>query len=154
MLDTRVAGHGHGFLCEQRLGWLDARLAEARRHNQPLCACITRRIGLLAFDQIALGNCTQFEVIIARHPQIERIVTGHIHMAVTLRFAYTTAMTRPSVAHTFLPNVDQSNRLVVLMESPACLVHVWSDTALFTYTSHIGDNGPVVGLHDGTQWLP
>jgi len=40
-LDTLVEGKGHGELCDERLDWLEARLAEAT--GRRCCSCITRR---------------------------------------------------------------------------------------------------------------
>ncbi|HEU5103721.1 MAG TPA: phosphodiesterase [Roseiflexaceae bacterium] len=154
-LDTHVPGHGHGYLCAQRLKWLAARLAEAPRqptvvmmHHPPF------RTGFGPFDQIGLEGADAFEAIIARHPQVERVVTGHVHMALTRRFAGTTAMSCPATAQTLLPDMHRPERVAVLIEPPACLLHEWRDgVGLTTYTSLIGDHGPIVDLHDGTRWL-
>ena len=154
-LDTLVPGHGQGYLCAERLGWLEERLAEAPSrptlvfmHHPPF------RTGLAAYDEIGLLGADALAMIIARHPQVERIVTGHVHMAMARRFAGTLVMTCPATSQTLLPDLDRPERVAVLMEPPACLLHVWREsTALVTYTSLIGDHGPVVDLHDGTRWL-
>jgi 3',5'-cyclic-AMP phosphodiesterase len=154
-LDTHVPQRDGGYLCAQRLAWLEERLAEAPgrptviyMHHPPFPT------GLAAFDQIGLANADAFGAIVARHPQIERIVTGHVHMTMLRRFRGTLAMSCAATAYQMLPDVRQPERLAVVMEPPTCLIHVWrDDTALVTYTSMIGDHGSVRTIHDGEKWL-
>jgi Icc protein len=154
-LDTNVPGSGRGQLCERRLGWLEERLAEAparptvvMMHHPPFLT------GLAPFDQIGLDGAEALAAIVGRHPQIERIVSGHAHMAITRRFAGTLVIGCPSTTHTLLPDTTRPERLAVLIEPSACLLHVWGEgSGLLTFTSLIGDHGPVVELHDGLRWV-
>jgi 3',5'-cyclic AMP phosphodiesterase CpdA len=154
-LDTHVPARDEGYLCAQRLQWLAERLTEAPTrptvvlmHHPPF------RTGLAVPDRMGLIGADALGAIIADHPQVERMVAGHVHMAMLRRFAGTLAMTCPATGHTMLPDFARPERFAVLMEPPACLVHVWREsTALVTYTSLIGEHGPVVELHDGEQWL-
>jgi Icc-related predicted phosphoesterase len=153
-LDTNVPGRGEGALCAARLAWLEERLAEAPdrptlllMHHPPF------RTGLAVLDQIGLLEPEALGALIARHPQVERIAAGHVHMAMLRRFAGTLVVTCPATAHNLLPDLGQPERLVVQTEPPACLLHAWDERAgLFTYTSLIGEHGPTIELHDGTQW--
>lgn len=154
-LDTNVPGRGEGALCAERLGWLEARLADAPArptlifmHHPPFLT------GLAPLDRIGLADVDALGAIIARSPQVERIVAGHVHAPMLRRFHGTIAMSCPATAHTLLPDLNRPQRLVVRMETPACLLHVWNNsTGLITYTSVIGAPGPVVELHDGEKWL-
>ena len=153
-LDTHLPGLSEGYLGSRRLQWLEERLAEAPQrptmlfmHHPPA------HIGMLISDQIGLVDGEEFAAIVRRHPQVERIVAGHVHMALVQGFAGTVIATCPSTAHTLLPDTGQPERLCVLLEPPACLMHVWNDsTGLVTYTSIIGHHGPVLELHDGMEW--
>ncbi|HYF63919.1 MAG TPA: phosphodiesterase [Herpetosiphonaceae bacterium] len=153
-LDTHIPGRSEGELCADRLGWLAARLEEApdqptviAMHHPPL------QTGFAVLDSIGLTGSAELAALLVRHPQVERVVAGHLHMAVLRRFAGTLAMTCPATQHTLLPDFAQPERLTVLNEPPACLLHVWdADAGLITYTSLIGDH-PTVELHDGTRWL-
>jgi 3',5'-cyclic-AMP phosphodiesterase len=154
-LDTLVPQRDEGYLCAQRLAWLEARLAEAP--TRPTVICMHHPpflTGLTVLDQIGLTNADALGAIVARHPQIERIVAGHVHMTMLRRFGGTLAISCAATAHQMLPDVQQPERLAVVMEPPTCLLHVWRDsTALVTYTSLIGDHGPVCTIHDGEKWL-
>lgn len=153
-LDTQVPRRDEGQLCAQRLAWLEQRLAEAPTrptvifmHHPPFAT------GLAVLDQIGLLDAEAFGAIVARHPQIERIVAGHVHMTLLRRFQGTLAMTCAATTAQLLPDIRQPERLAVAMEPPTCLLHVWGErTGLVTHTSVIGDHGPLRLLHDGEQW--
>ena len=155
-LDTNVPGKGEGYLCAERLAWLEQRLAEAPErptlifmHHPPFPT------GLAPFDQIGLANADMLGAVIARHPQVERIVAGHVHSTMLRRFHGTLAMTCSSTLYQMFPDLYQTERLSAILEPPACLVHVWREaTGMLTHTSLIGDYGPLVDLHDGTNWIP
>jgi 3',5'-cyclic AMP phosphodiesterase CpdA len=154
-LDTNIPGHGAGYLCAERLGWLEQRLAEAPdrptllfMHHPPFPT------GLAPFDQIGLENADALGAIVARHPQIERIVAGHVHSTLQRRFHGTIAMTCSSTAYRLLPDLQRPVGLAAIMEPPVCLLHVWGPASgLITYTSQIGEHGDLVDLHDGEKWL-
>jgi len=155
-LDTNVPGKGEGYLCAERLGWLEQRLAEAPErptlifmHHPPFPT------GLAPFDQIGLTNADMLGALIARHPQVERIVAGHVHSTMLRRFHGTLAMTCSATAHQMFPDLHRPERLSVIMEPPACLLHVWGEaTGMRTHTNLIGEYGPLVELHDGVSWVP
>jgi len=154
-LDTHVPEKNEGYLCEKRLAWIAARLAEAPTqptvifmHHPPFLT------GLKGFDQIGLINADAFGAIIARHPQVERILTGHIHTIMTQRFCGTLAISCAATAYQMLPDFHHPERLAVTMQPPTCLLHVWrTETGVVTTTSLIGEHGPLVELHDGEKWI-
>jgi 3',5'-cyclic AMP phosphodiesterase CpdA len=156
-LDTNIPGQGGGALGPARLGWLEQRLAEAPdrptvifMHHPPFPTGLAPldQIGLAAEDAAGLG------AIVGHHPQVERIVAGHVHTTMLRRFHGTLAMTAPSTKQHLLPDFNQPDRLAVLIEAPGCLLHVWRPaTGLLSYTSLLGEEGPVSVLHDGTRWL-
>ena len=144
-LDTLVPGKGGGLLCDVRLGWLGARLEEARArptlllmHHPPF------RTGIAHMDRLGLDNADAFGALVACHPQIAAIVCGHLHRPIQVRFHGTIAMTTPSTAHQVALDLRPAAPSGFMMEPPACLLHVWQpDTGLVTHTSFIGDfDGP------------
>jgi 3',5'-cyclic AMP phosphodiesterase CpdA len=154
-LDTNVPGRGEGLLCDERLAWLEERLAEAPArptmifmHHPPF------PIGLAPFDQIGLGNAGALGAIVARHPQIERIVAGHVHACLQRRFHGTLAMPCPATAYQLVFDMQRPERVAASMQSPACLLHYWEPASgLITHASLIGESGPLVELHDGERWV-
>jgi len=156
-LDTLVPGESGGRLCAARLAWLDARLAEAPTrptlvfmHHPPFATGIQAMdgMGLEDEDGEALAG------VIRRHAQVERIACGHIHRAIVRRFAGTVATVCPSTAHQVALDLPPERRLAVVMEPPACLLHVWlgEEEGLVTHLSPI-DERPAFTVFDGTTWL-
>lgn len=142
-VDTVIPGKGGGLLCEERLAWLAARLAEAPRrptmifmHHPPFLT------GIRGMDALGLTGAEALAEIVRRHPQVERVVCGHVHRPVQVRWAGTVASTAPSTAHQVWLDVREDGRFAFVMEPPACHIHVWRpDTGLLTHTSYIGDFG-------------
>jgi 3',5'-cyclic-AMP phosphodiesterase len=155
-LDTNVPGHPGGYLCAERLCWLEERLAEAPErptviflHHPPFLT------GLQVFDQMGLEGADAFGAIVERFPNVERVVAGHTHCAMQRRFYGTLAMTCPSTAHQMFLDLQRVERLAVVMEPPAYLLHVWRETTgLVTHMSLIGEYGPVIEIHKGEKRLP
>ena len=50
-------------------------------------------------DWSMLRDADQLALVIARHPQVERVVCGHVHRAVQQRWAGTLVQTAPGIAH-------------------------------------------------------
>jgi 3',5'-cyclic AMP phosphodiesterase CpdA len=127
MLDTVVPGHGHGILCERRLAWLDATLAQAPHkptmiamHHPPFVC------GIAHMDAINLRNSAEFAAVVARHPQVERIVCGHHHRPVTARVAQAIASIAPSVAHQVELDLHGGEQGFFVMEPAAFQIHLWN----------------------------
>lgn len=154
-LDTHIPQRDEGALCAARLSWLEARLSEMPEqptllfmHHPPF------RTGIPVFDEIGLVDAEALGTIIARHPQVEAILAGHVHSAVTQRYHGTIALTCGSTMYQMLPDLGLQVGLTAVMEAPACLLHVWrEDAGLLSYTSPISDHKPITVLHDGERWL-
>lgn len=154
-LDTQIPGQGRGELDAGRLDWLDARLGEAPErptlifmHHAPL------KTGVQVMDALGLDGSAELCETLLRHPQVVRVVAGHVHMALTQRFAHTTLMTCPGTDATLQPDLSQPGKMVVQYQPPVCLLHAWSEaTNLLSFTSLIGDV-PWTVLHDGQTWAP
>jgi 3',5'-cyclic AMP phosphodiesterase CpdA len=120
-LDTLTPGKGHGELCAERLDWLAARLAESDRptvlfmHHPPF------ECGIAYMDGERLrAGAGELEAIVRRHPNVERVLCGHVHRPIQIRWAGTLASVAP----------------------PAVALHQWRPgTGLVTHLSFIGDYG-------------
>ena len=140
-LDTHIPGEGGGELCPERLAWLDRTLAAGQRrpslvlmHHPPFLTGIARmdRAGLRGSDALA--------AVIARHPQVERILCGHLHRAIECRFAGTVAGTAPSTAHQIRLDIRSGAPLGFVFEPPGYQLHLWQDGAgLVSHTAVFGD---------------
>jgi 3',5'-cyclic-AMP phosphodiesterase len=99
VVDSTRPGADPGELDAERLNWLDAELARApdrltllALHHPPVSTgnAAWDEIGLPAADRRALVDVLQ------RHPQVRRIVAGHVHRAMTAELAGRAVVTVPS----------------------------------------------------------
>jgi 3',5'-cyclic-AMP phosphodiesterase len=144
-LDTNVPGHHHGELCAERLAWLDRTLAAAP--DQPTLVMMHHPpfpTGIEHMDRHALRNPAEFAEIVRRHPQIERILCGHLHRTIDHRFAGTIAGTCPSAAHQLVLDITPGAPAEFTFEPPGYQLHLWRDgVGLVTHTAIFGNwSGP------------
>jgi len=141
-LDTLVEGKGGGELCHQRLSWLDRTLAaQPSRPTVVLMHHPPFPTGITYMDNHALDNVAGLAEIVARHPQIERILCGHLHRAIDCRFAGTVAGTAPSTAHQVRLNLIPDQRISFIFEPPGYQLHLWQNGGLITHTAVLGTWG-------------
>jgi 3',5'-cyclic-AMP phosphodiesterase len=140
-LDTTIPGEHGGMLCEERLRWLDATLRAApgrptlvMMHHPPFPT------GITYMDGYGLQNTAALAEIVGRHPQIERIASGHLHRGIDRRFAGTVAGTAPSTAHQIQLDLRPGARLHFRLEPPGYQLHLWeAESGLVTHTAVLGD---------------
>ncbi len=142
-IDTVIPRQDGGELCAQRLEWLALTLATAPQrptlllmHHPPFAT------GIGFMDEIGLATAEPLAHIVAKNPQIERVLCGHLHRPIQTRFAGTIACTAPSTAHQVSLALALAPGAVAAfdMEPPACYLHIWSaDTGVVTHTSYIGE---------------
>jgi 3',5'-cyclic AMP phosphodiesterase CpdA len=156
-LDTLVPGSGGGELCAERLAWLDAELSrEAERptvvmmHHPPFATGIER------MDKAGLQGSEGLAAIVAQHPQVERILCGHLHRAIDRRFAGTVAATAPGTAHQMRLDLRPgSTSLRFMFEPPGYQLHLWRDGALVSHTAFFGAwSGPYPLRAEAAQSAP
>jgi Icc protein len=145
-LDTVVPGEGHGEMCAARLGWLEARLAEQPgrptlifMHHPPFGT------GLADMDRINCRDGDAMAALLRRFDTIERVVCGHHHRHITVRWAGTVGSVAPSTGHQVtLDLVPDNSRTTFTMEPPGFHLHLWSPgPGLVTHSVNIGTfDGP------------
>jgi Icc protein len=144
-LDTSVSRAPHGELGEAQLAWLESALAADRAtptivamHHPPFATFIGH------MDEIGLQRGgRELAAVISRHPQVERIVCGHLHRSIQARFAGTIALTAPSTAHAVALDLAPDAASEFAMQPPGFLVHAWSTTG------HVASHLEFCGRFDG-----
>jgi 3',5'-cyclic AMP phosphodiesterase CpdA len=140
-LDTLIPTKVGGAMDDARCAWLDARLAEApgrptlvMMHHPPFA------MGIDHLDRWLLDGADAFGQVIARHKQVERIVCGHAHRAVALRWNGTTVSVCPSTAHQFTLDLKPESPAIYSFEPPGFQLHHWRPgVGLLTHTVQIGE---------------
>jgi Icc protein len=144
-LDTLIPGEAGGLLCAERLAWLDHALASAparpvllMMHHPPFLTGIAR------MDRAGLEGSEALAAVVIRHPQVERILCGHLHRAIDRRFAGTVAGTAPSTGAQLRLDLTSEAPLRFMFEPPGYQLHVWrEESGLVTHTAVFGEwSGP------------
>ena len=99
VLDSTRPGEDAGELGDERLAWLDDTLAAApgaptlvALHHPPIVTGVPvmDAMGLPASDREGMRE------VVSRHPQVRRIVAGHVHRAITAELGGRTVLAAPS----------------------------------------------------------
>jgi 3',5'-cyclic AMP phosphodiesterase CpdA len=126
-LDTMRPGHDDGMLDGEQLGWLDGALSAApgtptviAMHHPPI------PMGLPLFDAMGLDDAGRrgFEEVVARHPQVLRVIAGHVHRPVTGSAGGRAALTAPSTYVQLRLNLEGADRVEPVPEPLGFAVHV------------------------------
>jgi Icc protein len=142
--DTVIPGEAGGVMDAPRLAWLSARLAEDRErptillmHHPPF------QTGIVHMDHMNCAGADGLAEVIARHPQVERILCGHVHRAIQCRFAGTLAMIAPSTAFQVALDFDPRAAAHWTDEPGGFALHYWTpEGGLSSHVCYIDDPGP------------
>ena len=153
-LDTAVTGASHGELGDDQLDWLEAELAA--RQGEPVVIAMHHPpfptlIGHM--DRIALlAGRERLEQIVRRHPNVERIICGHLHRAIEVRFGGTIASTSPAPGHQVCLDLAPDAASAWTLEPPGFRLHAWSSEGrLVTHLAASGEfEGPYPFHENGT----
>ena len=126
-LDTIIPGQEWGALSFEKLAWLAAQLEGHAEH--PTLVCLHHppfKTGIAHMDRIGLlKGTTELETIISRHGNVQRVLSGHIHRSLQVRFGGSVAMTAPSTAHQVAFDLSPDGPSAFVLEPPGMLVHHW-----------------------------
>jgi 3',5'-cyclic AMP phosphodiesterase CpdA len=139
-LDSTIPHKSPGELTASQLAWLDETLAASPAkptlvalHHPPFWT------GIGHMDVQGLQNPDALEAIIRRHPQVERVIAGHLHRPIVTRVGGTVASTSPSPSHQVARDLDDHARSQFVMEPPAFQLHLWREGAgLVSHVATIG----------------
>ncbi len=139
-LDTLVPGQGSGELCADRLAWLTTSLSAAPdvptlilMHHPPFLT------GIAHMDRLGLAGRQGFAEIVARHPQIDAILCGHVHRSIHTHVGGRTALICPSPAHQVALDLTKDGPSAFRQEPPGYMLHRWCDGHLVSHLAVLGD---------------
>lgn len=148
-LDSSVDGKPYGELGESQLDWLSRTLgAEPTKPTLVMLHHPPFKTGIGHMDWSRLRDSDALADIILTHPQVERVLCGHVHRAIQIRFAGTIAQIGPGTAHQVKLMLGEG-RGPWTMEPPGFLIHRWhEDDGLVTHQASIGDFAPEGSFSD------
>ncbi|MDI9276409.1 phosphodiesterase [Pantoea sp. EABMAA-21] len=140
-LDSSVPQQPWGYVDQAQLAWLEEQLAREPQlptlvmlHHPPLVS------GIGHMDKQPLRNPDALAAIIRQHPQVERVLSGHLHRSVQARFAGTLACVAPGVSHQVAFDLSENGPANFVLEPPGFLLHRWHpQQGMTTHQCAIGD---------------
>lgn len=144
-LDTTVPGHSHGSLDKDQFSWLTLQLASSK--SQPVVIAMHHppfETGIGHMDDNGLrSGAEQLEALVAQHPNVERIICGHLHRAIDVRFGGSIASTAPSPAHQVCLDLSPQAASRWALEPPGFKLHA------LTSSGHLTSHTVPCGRFDG-----
>jgi 3',5'-cyclic-AMP phosphodiesterase len=137
-LDSMSPGQSGGTLCEARLAWLEQQLNAAR--GRPVIVALHHPpfdCGIGHMDAIRLDDTAAhaLEALVAQHPNVERVLCGHVHRPIFVRFGGTIASAVPAPAHQVTLDLSPEAPSTFTLEPPAFALHHY-DAARGIVTHH------------------
>lgn len=140
-LDVTIPGLGHGDMDDAAVAFLEAALAQEpgrptiiMMHQPPFTS------GIAFMDQYRCLRGHRLAEIVSRYPAVERIVCGHVHRSMQLRFGGTVLCTAPSTGAAIALDLGPEPVGASCLEPPGLLLHHWMPTTgLVTHLVPIGD---------------
>ncbi|HDR9154176.1 TPA: phosphodiesterase [Burkholderia vietnamiensis] len=146
-LDSQVPGASHGDLCDARLAWLAAQLEAARErpvivalHHPPFVS----GIGHMDALRLAPAAAAKLDALLRGHPNVERVLCGHVHRTMFTRFGGTLAAAVPAPAHQVAFDLRADAPSAFRLEPPAFAVHAHApDTGVVSHHVYVDEgDGP------------
>jgi Icc protein len=146
-LDSQVPQQGAGALCDARLAWLAAALDAARGipvvialHHPPFVS----GIGHMDTQRLDPTSAERLAAIVGRYGNVERVICGHIHRPMFVRFAGTVASAVPAPAHQVALDLRNDAPSAFRLEPPAFALHLYErTTGLVTHHAYVDEGeGP------------
>lgn len=143
-LDSTVPGAHHGAIDEDGLAWLDSTLSAHPKtptvvttHHHPVAS------GIVELDAYINRSGTEIAAVLERHPQVVRLLFGHVHRHMSFTYGGTLAMACPSTASQIALRLGAADKSMSLMEPPGFLLHhLHDDGTMISHLKPIGDFGP------------
>jgi 3',5'-cyclic-AMP phosphodiesterase len=139
--DTITPGTDAGEYGPERVAWLRAALEADREtptivamHHPPLPIGISGldAIGLPLEDRRAIG------ALLAEHPQIRRVICGHVHRTVAGEVGGRPVTTCPSTYLQARLDLRLDGEIELRTETPGFLIHAWIGDQLLSHVQPLG----------------
>jgi hypothetical protein len=123
------------------LAWFERTLAE--RPATPTIVCLHQppfRTGLHYLDAFGFGGAGRFRRAVRAHPNVGRVISGHIHCTRSASIGIALAITAPSTAPQRVPELFERRICGLRRERPGFALHGWDAARGFETTIYRRDD--------------
>lgn len=136
-LDTIEPGRHGGVFDDERRAWLDATLAaDPERATLLLMHHPPFDTGVDWMDRQGHPGPALREVL-AGHPQVRRVLCGHLHRPVATGFEHAVVSVGPSTVHHVAGDLWPGSTPRLVLDPPAYQLHRWQDGLWVTHTRYL-----------------
>lgn len=140
-LDSTIPGSHGGQLLDSQLQWLDEQLSLRPGaptllilHHPPFIS------GIGHMDREPFINAAALEQVVARHPQVERLLCGHLHRPMQRRFGGSLSCVCPGTSHQIVLDLQEAAPAHFNLEPAGYLLHRWeAQHGLISHNGVFGD---------------
>ncbi|MEV4545668.1 metallophosphoesterase [Micromonospora echinaurantiaca] len=134
LADSSIPGRDNGHLDEETMGWLREQLASVAADVPVFIAFHHPPVALHhpVIDDMRLLPVDPLAELVAAHPQIVAVLTGHFHTAAASTFAGRPLRIAPGVVSTLRMPWEGEGTLTDQLQPPGIAFHVYDDTGLLT----------------------
>ena len=140
-LDSTIPGSHGGQLLDSQLQWLDAQLS--LRPDAPTLLILHHPpfiSGIGHMDRDPFINAAALEQVVARHPQVERLLSGHLHRPMQRRFGGSLSCVCPGTSHQIVLDLQEAAPAHFNLEPAGYLLHRWeAQHGLISHNGVFGD---------------
>lgn len=139
-LDTWCEGRVDGEIDDAGLDWLDDTLsAEPRRSTLVFMHHPPFDTGIWWMDGGGCRNADRFRAVIERHPQVRRVVAGHVHHACHRGWGSTMVNTCPSLTYQIHPDLSGDGPAYINDDPPGFMLYRFDGAESVGHTVAVRD---------------
>jgi Icc protein len=146
VLDSWQQGTPAGLLGPDQLGWLDDVLG--RRPDVPAFVCLHHPpipVGIVTLDPIRLLDGEAMAEVISRHPNVERVLAGHLHRTVSAPFAGTQLAVAPSTYRQSELTMNPDRPFAFVNDPTGFLLHLSTEVGWVSHAVAVSHAGVATG---------
>lgn len=149
---TRPEFHS-GMVTAEHASWLDATLAERPDHPTIVFMHHTPfATGAWWFDYNGVAGADLLREVVTSHPQVRRVVCGHVHRAASTQWGHVTVSSAPSTAFLTGTGIAGGPPLIIDQRSPVALFS-FADGVLTASETDLPGRHPTVDLREiSSDW--
>lgn len=95
--------------------------------------------GIWWMDCVGMTGADRFEGIVRRHPQVIKVLSGHVHRLIQTNWGHCSLWVCPSTSVAVAADIDPQHEPAETAEPPAFSLHAYTGT---TFVSHLVPVGP------------